>query len=163
MKRSLSELSPREVLSLAINVEKANAERFQSFADAFRGYDEEVADRFAELSQEEVEHEAMIRERYDERFGGEVLPIGEQDVSGVVEAIDLDDAEHQIFDTLTPRRVYELTLVAEQFAHNFYQQALEQTTDPELAELYRELCEFEEGHEDWVEKRLAELDEQEQK
>ena len=159
MKRPFENLSAQEVLSLAINVERANASRFRSFAAVFGGYDEKVARRFAELAAEEDQHEAILRKRYETHFGSEVLPIQESDVSGVIEAIDLDDGEHQVFDSMTPRKVYELTLAAEQYAHTFYERALEQTEDPELAALYRELCELEEGHEGWVEERLARLDE----
>lgn len=158
MPRSFDSLSPQEVLSLAIRVEQANAERFRSFAKVFEGYDDEVAGRFTELAKEEDDHEQMIRQRYEKRFGNEVLAIKETDVTDVVESIELDDGEHQIFDSLNPRRVYELTLAAEQYAHNFYKKALERTEDDELKELYRELAELEAGHEDWVEERLARLD-----
>jgi rubrerythrin len=159
MTRPFGSLSAQEVLSLAINVECANAERFRSFATVFGGYDKRVAARFEELAAEEDGHEAILRQRYEARFGTEVLPIQESDVSGVIETFDLDDGEHQVLDTMTPRKVYELTLAAEQYAHTFYERALEQTEDPELAALYRELCELEEGHEGWVEEKLARLDE----
>ncbi len=39
MTRPIEPLAAREVLALAVNVERANARRFRAFADAFAGYD----------------------------------------------------------------------------------------------------------------------------
>lgn len=48
--RRFEELTPAEVFALAIHIERANTRRFRAFAQAFRGYDEEVARRFEELA-----------------------------------------------------------------------------------------------------------------
>jgi rubrerythrin len=155
MTRPFESLSPKEVLALAIHVERANAERFRSFAYVFRQYDEGVADRFEELAKEEEQHEAMLVERFRVRFGKEIPQVREVDVKGVIESVDMDESEHLIFDSLQPRRVYELAHAAEVGALSFYRDAAKLSGDPELAALYRELAEEEEGHASWLEKKLA--------
>ena len=153
--RAFESLSPREVLALAIQVERANTRRFQAFADVFRGYDEAVTSRFEELAREEAEHEAILARRFRELFEGEIPVLEEAEVAAVIESTDLDDAEHLIFSSLEPVRVYELALRAEQGARAFYERAVAAAPDGRLASLYRELAEAEEGHEAWIEQRLS--------
>jgi rubrerythrin len=45
---------------------------------------------------------------------------------------------------------------AEHSATRFYAKLAEITRDPELKALYSEFVEFETGHSDWLEKKLAE-------
>lgn len=155
--RSFESLTPREVLALAIHVERANTRRFVAFADVFRGYDGAVASRFEELAREEAEHEVILTRRFRQRFGEEIPAVEEAEVAGVIESADLDDGEHLIFASLDPARVYELALRAEQGARAFYQRALSTAPDDKLAGLYRELAEAEEGHEAWIRERLESL------
>jgi rubrerythrin len=155
--RAFESLSPREVLALAIQVERANTRRFQAFADVFRGYDAAVTSRFEELAREETEHETILARRFRQRFGEEIPVLEEAEVAGVIESTDLDDAEHLIFGSLEPVRVYELALRAEQGARAFYERALSAAPDGTLASLYRELAEAEEGHEAWIEEKLQSM------
>lgn len=157
MTRPFESLSSREVLALAIGVEQANARRFRSFAEVFQGYEPEVAKRFQELAVEEDEHEASLVKEFEKRFGTPAPVIKEVEVEGVIESMDLDEGEHLIFDSLKPRRVYELALRAERGAQNYYRRALAKASDRELADLYRELAEMEEDHAGWLESKLAEI------
>jgi rubrerythrin len=154
MSRTLETLSPKEVLALAIHVEQANATRFRTFADVFQGYDAEVANRFLELAAEEDHHEALLAAQFQKSFGGSLPPLEQVDISDVVEAVDLDDGEPLIFDTLKPRHVYELALKAELGAQDFYRKAIAKAGDPALAALYRELAEMETGHASFLEEKL---------
>jgi len=152
--RPFESLSPQEVLALAVHVERANARRFRTFADVFRGYDADVAARFEELASEEDQHEAMLTAEFRERFGNTLPNVEEAGVEGVIESPDLDDAEHLIFDSLQESRVYKLALKAEQEAREFYLRAATRTEDPQMTGLYRSLAEMEEGHQDWIKKKL---------
>lgn len=154
MSRTLETLSPKELLALAIHVEQANARRFRAFAGVFEGYDAEVARRFYELAAEEDRHEEALVARFRERFGDAIPPAEQVDIPGVVEAVDLDESEHLIFDSLKPRRVYELALRAELGAQDFYRKAVEKAGDPALATLYRELAAMESGHVSFLEEKL---------
>lgn len=154
MKRSFESLSATEVLGLAVGIERANAERLRAFAAVFRGYDATVASRFEELAGEEEEHEARLRAVLQRRAGGSPPSVEETDVEGVIESTDMDDAEHLIFDSLKPRRVYELALAAERGARDFYRRAAAASKDVELIALCRELADMERDHEAWLEGRL---------
>lgn len=154
MSRTLETLSPKEVLALAIHVEQSNSRRFRAFAEVFQGYDPEVAQRFEELAVEEDHHEQLLDAQFRKSFGGTLPPLDQVDISDVVEAVDLDDGEHLIFDTLKPRRVYELALQAELGAQEFYRRAIAKAGDATLAALYRELAEMETGHASFLEEKL---------
>jgi rubrerythrin len=154
MSRTLETLSPKEVLALAIHVEQANSRRFRAFAEVFQGYDAEVAMRFEELAAEEDHHEELLVAQFQKSFGGTLPPLEQVDISGVVEAVDLDDGENLIFDTLKPRHVYELALKAELGAQEFYRKAVANAGDPALAALYRQLAEMETGHASFLEEKL---------
>lgn len=154
MPREMKDLAPQELLALAVEVERSNTRRLRAFAATFAGYDEEVSRRFEELAEEEVAHEARIVEWYGNRFADPLPGIGEFDVEGVVESMDLDDPEHLIFDSLDPERVFHLALEAERRAQSFYQSAAESTRDEELRELLEELARMEEGHARWLEERV---------
>ena len=155
MARSFESLSPREVLALAVHVERANAGRFRAFADAFHGFDEAVVARFEELAREEDEHEALLVNQFRSRFGSTIDQVEEVSVEGVIESADLDDAEVLIFDNLVPDHVYRLALRAERGAQEFYRRAIHKADNPELKALYDELSQMEEAHAGWLEQRLA--------
>jgi len=152
--RDFESLSPQEVLALAVRIERANAARFRAFADSFRGYDDAVTKRFEELCREEEEHETLLLAGFRERFGEELPEIEETDVAGVIEAVDLSDAEHQLFDSLRPAGVYELALRAEEEARDFYRRAEASATDEDLKALYGDLAEAESDHVWWAAEKL---------
>lgn len=105
--RRFEGLGSVEVLALAIHTERANARRYRAFADSFHGYDDEVAQGFDKLAEEEHKYEVSLLSAFQERFGESIPPVDEPDVDVVVESVDLDDAEHQIFAFLELRRVFE--------------------------------------------------------
>lgn len=156
MSRALESLSPREVLAVAVQVEVANAERFRTFANLFRGYDDRVSQRFRELAAEEDGHRRILEDRYRSLFEDEIPVIEEVEVQGVIESVDLDDAEHMIFDTLAPDQVYELALRAELGAQEFYRRAAGATADDRTRDLFRELAEMEDSHASWLQDRIRE-------
>lgn len=155
MARAFRDLSPREVLSLAVEVERANARRFRAFADLFRGYDDEAGRKFEELEREEKDHERMLAEEFRQEFGRAPDAIEECDVQEVVEAVDLDDAEDMIFDAMNPRKVFDLTLRAEEGARAFYRRAAAEAADEKLRRLYERLADMENEHVAWAKQKLG--------
>lgn len=151
--RRFEELTPAEVCALAIRIERANVGRFQAFADIFRGYDQQVVQRFEGLALEEESHERRLLREFQRRFGDFIPPVEEADVGAVIESPDLDDAEHQIFDSLTPARVFELALRAELMARRFYLRAAAACQNPNLAQLYKDLAQMEGDHIAWIEQK----------
>lgn len=149
-----------EVLALALHIERANARRYRAFADSFHGYDDEVAQGFDELAAAEYKHEVLLVSVFKERFGESIPTVDEPDVDVVIESVDLDDAEHQIFASLELRRVFELALRSERVAYTFYERAASAAKDSVLTDLYQELAAMEDAHVKRVEARLNELDAQ---
>jgi len=153
--RKISELSPKEVLALAIHIESANKIRLQNFANAFSGYDGDVAEKFNELAEEEGLHEAWLRQKFKALFKGAVPKIDQSDIQEVVEAVDWDESEQQIFDSLKAENVYRMALDAENEARNFYQVAIKTVKNPSLAKLFKELAGMENDHVEWLKKRIG--------
>ena len=155
--KNYDELTPDEILMLAIDVEESNGIRLRNFAELFADFAPDAAALFAEMADEEDQHAHQLETAFMRRFGELRRTVTEDDVREVVEAHDLDDGEHQVFDDLNFRRALEIVLKAEQDAEAFYRRAVKGATDPELGELYRQLAEFEDGHVQWIEARLDAL------
>jgi rubrerythrin len=155
MTRKIKDLSPKEVLALAIHVEQANGRRLRNFAHAFDGYDQVVADKFNELAAEEDLHEKWLQEKYKKMFKDPLPDVREFDVEEVVEAVEWDDSEHMIFDSLKAENVFQLALNAETGARGFYLQAAQVVAkDKELAKLFQELSGMEDEHVGWLKKHI---------
>lgn len=159
VRKSIGDLTPEEVLMVGIDVEESNGTRLRTFAGLFGDYAPEAAELFAEMAAEEDEHRDRLAELYRQRHGELRRTIGQDEVLEVIESHDLDDAEHLVFDTITMRRALEMVLAAELQAQAFYRQARENTSEPELQELFTQLSEFEADHVQGIEARIAALGE----
>lgn len=157
MKTKIQELSPKEVLSLAIFVERSNYHSLNAFAQFFEGNDEyEIAARFKELAQEELGHEKLLTRRYEELFGGGTPePVDFQFGDGERDALlnVFRDKQNGFFDKA--RKVYELALIGEKRARDFYQEAADTATLKELKLLFSQLVLMEENHSYWLEEKVA--------
>ncbi|HEY5037986.1 MAG TPA: ferritin family protein [bacterium] len=154
MTRKLEELTPKEVLALAISIEQSNGKALHNFAEMFDGYDQEVSKNFEEMSVEEGHHEQLLLQKFKKLFKGPIPEITNFDVEEVVEAIDLDDSEHLIFDSLKAKQVYQLAYEAEKRARSFYEKAMKTVKNKELASLFKELAEMEGDHATWLEIKI---------
>lgn len=151
--RSFDNLGPRKILALAIHIERANAHKFRTFAESFRSYDDEVARCFEELAREEDRYEWTLAREFHRHFG-ETIPSVQADVDAVIEAVDLEDAEHEIVQPLAPLRVYELGLRAQLTARSFHLRAAAACQDPYLAGIYQALAAMEDDHVGWLEEKI---------
>ena len=157
MKRNLQDLTPQEVLSLAIGIERSNYHSLKAFSQFFEGRDDyDIAFRFRELANEELDHEAALKRRYHEMFGEEAP-----------ETVDFDFEDGEKTALLNPfagqdrsyfdkaRKIYELALIGENRAREFYQKAAETVAQPELSLLFKQLAIMEDNHGGWLEEKLA--------
>jgi rubrerythrin len=144
----------RATLLRAIQIEARNAGIYDSLAHLFLGYDDSLNAIFREMAAEERQHGAVLDGRYRERFGP--VPSPTEDPKEVIEAPDLEDSEALIFDSMTVEQALVLGLHAEESAREFYLRESALTPDPELQAVYKELCEFEQGHVDLLKAKLAE-------
>lgn len=145
----------RATLLRAIRVEARNGTIYDTLAGMFNGYAEGVATLFREMADEEREHEALLEERYRERFGP--VPTKSEEPKEVIEGPDLDDPEAFIFDSMTLERALQMGLRAEEEAREFYAREVVRTSDAALQKIYRELSEFEQTHVDRLRERLTGL------
>jgi rubrerythrin len=155
MTKKIQDLTPKEVLALAISIEQSNSKALGNFSHMFEGYDDEVSRQFGEMAHEEDKHEFLLTQRFKKMFEGPVPVVSNFDVEEVVEAFDLDDSEHLIFDSLKVKKVYQLVLESEERAKSFYQKASKAMKDHVLKNLFQALAEMEGDHAEWLEIKLG--------
>ncbi len=147
MQRSFNSLSAKEVLALAMDIEKNNAERFDSLANIYENYNKKLYHFFIELKYEELDHLILLDARWKEEFGAEPKPvINEMEINGVIEAVELNHGEHNLFDDITEEDALQIALKAERTARNFYLQAADLVEEDELRRIFLMLAEFENSH-----------------
>jgi rubrerythrin len=140
--KSLSELTEREVVALAIANEEEDSRIYQSFADRLRPDFEASAHIFDDMAVEEREHRDWLYHLYRDRFGEHLPPIRREDVRGFLRrrtpwwepSLDLDKMRGE-------------AELMERQAANFYESAAQQSLDVSVRELFTKLAEIERGHE----------------
>ena len=157
VKRSFSEFTVKEIIALAISIERSNIRRLKAFESVFKGYDDNVARGLALLAKEEEKHEAILLSEFKKRFDEPLPPVDEKDIGGIIESFDIDDAEHLIFDSLKARHVLELAYNTEIAARQFYEDVAEETKNQELESVYSKLALMENDHATWIKQRLDEM------
>ena len=139
--KSFSELTPREILALAISSEEEDARIYMAFAEDLRERYPASAKVFEEMAEEEVAHRHMLLEIYEKRFGKNLPPICREDVKGFLKRRPIWLTQNLPLDTI--RREAENM---EFQAARFYERAAEQSTDVEVRKLLADLAEVEKGH-----------------
>jgi rubrerythrin len=139
--KSFSELTPREVLALAISSEEEDARIYMAFAEDLRERYPASAKVFEEMAEEEVAHRHLLLEIYEKRFGKNLPPIRREDVKGFLKRRPIWLTQNLPLDTI--RREAENM---EFQAARFYERAAAQSTDVEVRKLLADLAEVEKGH-----------------
>jgi rubrerythrin len=160
MKREFASLAPYEALHVGIFIEERNARIYENFAQIFEDFrDQEsarIAAAFREMAAEERHHGSVLQQRYVERFGTRPCSLTDADIADLVEVPELTDGEMFILGRIPPEQALTVGLAAERQARRFYLRLSELTRDPLLRSLYQEFAEFERGHEEFIEQKLAE-------
>ncbi len=149
--RTLSELTEREVLALAIANEEEDSRVYASFAETCRTEFPASAMVFDEMAEEEREHRASLFDLYRERFGEHLPPIRREDVRGFMKRRNLWWEK----DVPAEKLRAEAALM-EQQAASFYHSAAGQALDTRVRELFLHLAEVERGHEKKAEALVGE-------
>lgn len=156
MSRKINELSPREVLALAIHMECTNGKMLRHFAEYLHDRDELSSHQFMELAQEEDHHEEWLTEKYKRRFTGPIPEITELEVPEIVQAEKWDPSEEKLKKALLNKSVYQMALEIENRAKKFYEEAANLEIDKFLALLFRQLSGMEDEHVKWLEMKIGE-------
>ena len=139
--RSLSDLSDREILALAIQSEEEDGRIYREFADGLRKTYPASAHVFDEMAKEENEHRRRLLDLYQERFGDHIPLIRRDDIRGFIKRKPA--WMMQSFDIATVRHQAE-TMEAE--TRRFYANAVARSTDPAVRKLLGDLADVEADH-----------------
>lgn len=161
MKRTFVSLEDHEALHVAIRIEERNARLYEDFArrlEAAGGAEtHEVVATLAEMAAQERAHAHLLEERYRQRFGDRPCALTASDILDVIEVPQLDDPEIFIPGRASREKILEAALATERHARHYYTELAALTLEAPTRGLYQELAGFERDHEEYLEKKLAEL------
>ena len=139
--RSLSDLTDREVLALAIQSEEEDGRIYREFAEGMKDSFPTSAKVFMDMAEEESGHRRALLDLFQQRFGAHIPLVRREDVKGFIKRRPVWMT--QAFDIKAVRHQAE-TMEAE--TRNFYMRAAGRSSDPEVRKLLGDLAEVEAGH-----------------
>src|SRR3974390_1524994 len=84
-KKNFKDLTEREVLALAIQLEEEDSRVYGDFAEGLRETYPATAKAFEQMQAEESRHRQVLIDMHKQRFGDHIPLIRRQDVKGFVE------------------------------------------------------------------------------
>jgi rubrerythrin len=142
MKRRFKDLSPPEVVALAISLEEEDAKILQEFARVLRPNYPKAAGELDAMRVEEDGHRHRLVEMFRAKFGQEIPLLKREDVQGFVRRDPISSA--QPWDVQRIRRHVALMELETQ---RFYTRAATTATDAQMRQLLGDLAEAERRHE----------------
>jgi len=139
--RKFSDLTEREILALAISLEEEHARIYMEYAHVLADSFPASAKVFSKMGEEENEHRRWLIELYRRKFGEHIPLIRRQDVKGFV--------THEPIWMIKPLGLDKVRQQAETIEYEtrqFYQKALERTSDTSLRKLLGDLAAAEAQH-----------------
>jgi rubrerythrin len=140
-KKSFKDLTDREILALAIQQEEEDSRVYSDFAEGLREDYPATAKVFEEMQVEESRHRQCLLDLYRQRFGEHIPLIRRQDVKGFVERRPI-----WLVRPLGINAVRKQVEIMELETRQFYERALEKTTDASTRKLLGDLAEIERQH-----------------
>jgi len=144
-KKNFKDLTEREILALAIQLEEEDSRVYADFADGLKENYPSTAQIFIEMQAEESRHRQRLIDLYQQRFGDHIPLIRAQDVKGFVERKPVWLVRP--LGLATVRRQVE---VMEGETLRFYERAMARVSDPSTRKLLGDLAEVERQHEDFA-------------
>lgn len=144
-KRSFKNLTEREILALAIQLEEEDSRVYGDFADGLRESYPVTAKAFEEMQAEESRHRQQLIEMHRQRFGDHIPLIRQQDVSGFMERRPV-----WLVRPLGIQTVRKQMEIMEYEAQRFYARALKQVSDAHTRKLLGDLAEIERQHSEFA-------------
>ena len=143
MKRNFKDLSPPEVLALAIALEEDDARLLAEFARRLRADFPQAAADVDGMRQEEEDHRRRLIEVFRARYGDEIHLVRRQDVRGFVRRDPLQSLRGADVEQIRSR-----VALMELETARFYDRALRTATDAEVRKLLGDLATEERRHEE---------------
>ena len=144
-KKSFKDLSEREILALAIQLEEEDSRVYGDFAEGLREAYPATAKVFDEMAAEESRHRQRLIDMHRQRFGDHIPLIRRQDVKGFVERRPM-----WLVRPLGLNTVRKQVEVMEYETRRFYEHALQKVSDASTRKLLGDLAEIERQHSDFA-------------
>ena len=145
-KKSFRNLSEREILALAIQLEEEDSRIYGDFAEGLREAYPATAKAFDDMQAEESRHRQSLIDMYRQRFGDHIPLIRRQDVKGFVER-----RSTWLVRPLGINAVRKQVEVMEAETRRFYERALQLVSNPDTRKLLGDLAEVERQHFEFAE------------
>jgi len=140
-KKNFKQLSEREILALAIQLEEEDSRIYGDFAEGLRETYPATAKAFDDMQAEESRHRQQLIDTYGKRFGEHIPLIRRQDVAGFVER-----RSTWLVRPLGINAVRKQVEVMEAETRRFYERALQQVSSAETRKLLGDLAQVEREH-----------------
>jgi erythrin-vacuolar iron transport family protein len=140
-KKNFKDLTEREILALAIQLEEEDGRVYADFADGLRENYPATANIFEDMQAEESGHRQQLIEIYRQRFGDHIPLIRRQDVKGFVERRPV-----WLVRPLGLDAVRKQVEVMEYETARFYDHAVQKVSDASTRKLLGDLAEVERQH-----------------
>jgi erythrin-vacuolar iron transport family protein len=144
-KKNFKDLSEREILALAIQLEEEDSRVYGDFAEGLRETYPATAKVFDEMAAEESRHRQRLIEMHRQRFGDHIPLIRRQDVKGFLERRPM-----WLVRPLGLNAVRKQVEVMEYETRRFYERALQTVSDASTRKLLGDLAEIERQHSDFA-------------
>lgn len=144
-KKNFKDLTEREILALAIQLEEEDSRVYADFADGLKEDYPSTAQIFVEMQAEESRHRQRLIDLFQQRFGDHIPLIRAQDVKGFVERKPV-----WLVRPLGLATVRKQVEVMEGETLRFYERAMARVSDPSTRKLLGDLAEVERQHEDFA-------------
>jgi rubrerythrin len=139
--KRFKDLSEKEILALAIQLEEEDARVYSDFADGLRDTYPSTAKMFEDMQAEESRHRQRLIDLYQQRFGSHIPLIRRQDVKGFVE-----HRPEWLVRPLGIGKVRKQAEIMELETQRFYERALQHISDASTRKLLGDLAEIERQH-----------------
>jgi rubrerythrin len=144
-KKNFRDLTEREILALAIQLEEEDSRVYGDFADGLRESYPATAKTFDEMQAEESRHRQMLLDRYKQRFGDHIPLIRRQDVKGFVERRPIW-LVRPLGINVVRKQVREMELET----LRFYDRAMKKVSDASTRKLLGDLADVERQHSEFA-------------
>ena len=145
-KKSFKDLTEREMLALAIQLEEEDSRVYGDFAEGLRESYPSTAKQFEEMQAEESWHRQRLIDMYGQRFGDHIPLIRRQDVKGFIERKPI-----WLVRPLGLRAVQKQVEIMELETRRFYERTMARVSDPSTRKLLGDLAEVERQHSEFAE------------
>jgi rubrerythrin len=145
-KKNFKDLTEREILALAIQLEEEDSRVYADFAEGLEEAYPATAKIFREMQAEESRHRQSLIDMYKQQFGDHIPLVRRQDVKGFVERRPV-----WLVRPLGIATVRKQVETMELETQRFYERALERVSDASTRRLLGDLAEIERQHYNFAE------------